>query len=296
MFLMLGCGISIGLAINASPLLSKQQTSTVRALSAKLDGMLQESDRDHALLKQQEDAMSQIVPALVAGKLSGRRVAIIRTGDYDSAVTEASDAVTAAGAQVVSTITLTGRLQLLDTSQRSAMMQEMNVTGDPGTDAGLAALLHPVTAVLRVGDGARSDLQADIGTLTQEGIINTSGDLSMPVSEVIVVGGSSSGDPNPPEVALLTDLTETGSPGALSVVGCETSDAEASSMSNFTNAGISTVDCIDLPIGALDLPYALRDRETVADYGVKSTSTRLVPTEFDASNSSPAQQTGVPGR
>ena len=78
------------------------------------------------------------------------------------------------------------------------------------------------------------------------------------------------------EQAMLLDLTTDAA--RLTVVGCEPFDAVQSSLSNFTGAGIGSVDCVDLPIGELDLPFALRDNDHIA-YGLKSTSTRELPSD-----------------
>ena len=46
-------------------------------------------------------------------------------------------------------------------------------------------------------------------------------------------------------------------------------------MPSFQNAGIATVDCIDLPLGQLALPFALRGEK--GDYGLKATAKQPLP-------------------
>ncbi len=54
------------------------------------------------------------------------------------------------------------------------------------------------------------------------------------------------------------------------VVGCEPFTAAVSSIPGYQAAGIATVDCIDLPLGQIALPFALRGE--AGDYGLKPTA------------------------
>jgi hypothetical protein len=98
------------------------------------------------------------------------------------------------------------------------------------------------------------------------------------------------------ETALISQLTAYGSGSSgLSVVGCEPYDAEQSSMPTYATARIPSVDCIDLPIGELDLTYALLVHDATA-YGVKTTATRLVPEAIDEQSGQAAPETHQPRR
>jgi hypothetical protein len=283
LFIMLGIGIVIGSVSGLGPALSKQQSSTIQSLSKKLDNVLAESEQDHSLLQRHEDALAALVPQLIQGKLAGRRIALVRTGDYGDAVNAASEAIEAAGGTVTSATTFTNRLVLLDETQRQKIAADLKMSASGDADNELASVLHPLAAAFHVGTANRPDLQDDLNTLQDDGVIDMSGDYSTGVTDVVVVGGStadSDADGDNVEAALVGELTAygTGSSGMV-VVGCEPYDAGSSSMPTFAQAGIASVDCIDLPIGGLDLPFALASGDVIA-YGVKSTATRLVPADL----------------
>lgn len=292
MFLMLGIGIVVGSATNLGPAVIKQQTSTIQSLSGKLDNVLQESARDHSLLKQNEEALTELVPRLVGGKLAGKKIAIIRTGDYADAAASAEQAIAAAGGAVVSETTLTGRLQLLDDTQRAGILRDLKLPADTGDDQSYALILKPLMQSLRFGDTDSGNARSSMDVLRQDSVVNTSGDYSSAVSAVVIIGGSLNDDDadDPSADALISGLTDPNSTPAITVVGCEPFDCVSSSMPAFNKAGIASVDCIDLPVGALDLPFALRGDETVS-YGVKSTATRLLPRALDSTTGAQAAAT-----
>ena len=63
------------------------------------------------------------------------------------------------------------------------------------------------------------------------------------------------------------------------MVGSEPLDAVTSFVSTYQKYGIPTVDCMDKPLGRLDLPYALRGE--AADYGFKATANRRIPISLE---------------
>jgi hypothetical protein len=65
------------------------------------------------------------------------------------------------------------------------------------------------------------------------------------------------------------------------VVGCEPFTAAASSIPLYQNYGIATIDCIERPLGRLDLPFALRGGADAVDYGLKPTASRRIPVSLE---------------
>ncbi len=288
MFLMLGIGIWIGSTSNFGTAMIKHQTNTIQELSAKLDGVLKDSEHDQNLLRKDQEAMLTLVPRLVAGKLSGKRIAIIRTGDYSDAAVSAKSAIEAAGGTVSSVTVITDRLTVLDNDQRAGIVRELKA---PAATDSLATILHPLVASLRVGTGSRADIDTQVNVLIQDGLIDSSGDYGNPVSEVVVVGGEQSDIDESSTRELVSLLTDSSATPQLDVVGCEPEYAVASSFTDFSASGIATVDCIDLPLGALDLPFALSGE--TAEYGVKQTATRLLPQSLESSDDSDTQSSPV---
>ncbi len=289
MLLMLGIGFLFGATSGFGPNIVKSQTKTLSKLNGTLTNMVQDSQHDHVLMRQDQNALAQLTPALVASKLARKRVAVILLGDYPAATQAATQSIVAAGGSVVSTTTVNNRFGLLDDAKRRQLA---------GQGEDLATLYHPLAVVFRAGTLARPETQDGLDALQSGNIISYSGDYSLPVSAVVVVGGWSddptiadtgSGDqPSIPiqptdsdnELALVSTLS-TGGTTPLAVIGCEDSDAAYSSVPDFLKANISSVDCVDLPIGALDLPFAVSGERGA--YGIKSQSSTLLPESLTGS-------------
>jgi hypothetical protein len=101
----------------------------------------------------------------------------------------------------------------------------------------------------------------------------------------VIVGGRNE-DGIPPaglvadtETGIVEGLTHAGAD--VSVVGCEPLEVAASSIPNYQKEQIATVDCIDQPLGQLDLPFALRGGVDKADYGLKNTAGRELPASME---------------
>lgn len=290
-FLALGFGILIGSSY-AGPAALRQMRAQIEQQNQRLDNAVQLNEQDHALLKQNEDAIAALVPHLVQNQLAGKRVAIIQTGDYPDGAQDASQAITQAGGIVSSTVTLTGRLDMLSPDDRKALAAQIG-SGD-GSDS---ALLRPLALALIEGAENHAGVSAQMAALADAGVLEISGDLSAPVSKVVLVGGTATApDPDsdsdqPPshEEELIDLLRSTPLKEGQKlpvIVGCETRDATLSSIPVYLRAGIASVDCIDEPLGALDLPFALNGEG--AAFGVKPTSDRLIPQSLEAPPPAPA--------
>ena len=283
MLLMLGLGFLFGATSGFGPNIVKSQTKTLSKLNGTLTSMVQDSQHDHDIMRQDQNALAQLTPSLVSGKLARKRIALVLLGDYPASSQEASQAISSAGGTVVSTTTVTNRFGLLDDAKRR---QLAGAGEDP------AALYHSLAIVFRAGTISRPETQAGLDALQNSDIIACSGDYTLPVSNVVVVGGwdddptatlfGSADQSSMPtqlsdsdnELALLNTLV-TGGTTPLNIVGCESSDAAYSSVPDDLKASISSVDCIDLPIGALDLPFALAGERGA--YGIKPQSSLLLP-------------------
>ena len=81
MFLMLGFGILIGASV-IGPDQVRQQASSIAALRVEADKVAQDRDQARDRLAKDEAALASLRPTLVRGKLAGKRVILIQTGDY----------------------------------------------------------------------------------------------------------------------------------------------------------------------------------------------------------------------
>ena len=161
--------------------------------------------------------------------------------------------------------------------QRQALQSIAGSVDPVEQDKALSAAL---ALALVTGGASASVSAATIQGIQEQGLITVSGELTDPCSLFVIVGGSrEDGMPTAIEGPLLEGFKAV--PGPVTVVGCESYLVAASSIPTFQAAGISTVDCIDLPLGQIALPYALRG--DVGDYGLKLTAHQQLPSTFGGS-------------
>ena len=264
--LMLAFGILIG-GSYYGPIQVNQQKQFVQALAAQTNKVVQQRDEARGRVAKDEAALASIQPTLVRGKLAGKRVIVIQTGDYAEADGAVNKAITDAGATVTATVVLTDKWGTLTPKQRAALSSVADTIGPAGQDK---ALLAALATALAAGAEGTATLEA----LQGENLITESGDLSQPCALFVLVGGKSDDTAGMSLDALLLDGFKTVT-AAVTLVGCEPFAAAASSIPAYQSAGIATVDCIDLPLGQLALPFALRGE--MGDYGLKPTAKQLLP-------------------
>jgi len=263
--LMLSFGILIG-ASYYGPVQVSQQKKVLQSLAAQTNKVVQERNEARDRMTKDEAALAALQPALVRGKLAGKRVVVIQTGDYADADESADKAITDAGAMVAATVVLTDKWGALLPKQRAALSSIADPADAASQDrALLAALATALTA------GAEGD--AVLEALQGQNLITKSGDLSQPCTFFVLVGGKSDDAPSPSLDGLL-DGFKAGA-ADVTLVGCEPFGAAASSVPAYQTAGVATVDCIDLPLGQLALPFALRGEK--GDYGLKATAKQPLP-------------------
>lgn len=266
MFLMLGFGIIIGASI-IGPDQVRQQAGAIANLRVTTNKVAQDRDLARGRFTKDEAALSALQPILVRGKLAGKRVIVIQTGDYAEADGAANKAITDAGATVTATVVLTDKWGTLTPKQRMALSSIADPTDPAGQDKTLLAAL--ATALAAGAEGATT-----LEALQGENLITESGDLSQPCAFFVLVGGKSDDTESVSLDAPLLDGFKTVTSNA-TLVGCEPFGVAASSIPAYQNAGIATVDCIDLPLGQIALPLALRGEK--GDYGLKPTAKQPLP-------------------
>lgn len=265
-FLMLGVGMLVGASFYGPAQVRQQQTSLAH-LRVQVDGAVQEGRDAKALLAKNEAAVDSLRPALVHGILSGRRIVLVQTGDYADAVQEAATALRDAGATPAATVVLGSGWAALDTPARADAL------------AGLTGVL--------VGGAGSPTRAAALQTLEDRSLVVVTGSLDAPCSLFVLVGGrrQDSGTDDTPSSGLeLAQVLQTGAGAAARLVGCEDYGADTSSMPAFQQAGISTVDCIDRPLGKLALPFALLGGANEGDYGLKATARYQTPPSLEPPN------------
>jgi len=267
MFLMLGLGIIVGASI-IGPAQIRQQAGAIANLRVTTNQVAQSRDLARNRFTKDEAALSSLRPTLVRGRLAGKRVILMQTGDYPEAAQAANTAVSDAGAMVAATVVLTDKWGALLPKQREALSS----LADP-TDAGSQdrTLLAALAAALTTGSG---EPNPTLEALKEQGLITVSGEMSQPCTLFVLVGGKSDDTVGASLDGPLLDGFKA-APAEVTLVGCEPSTSATSSMPAYQSAGIATVDCIDLPLGQLALPFALRGEK--GDYGLKPTAKQPLP-------------------
>lgn len=274
-FLMLGFGILIG-ASYYGPVQVSQQKKVLQSLAAQTNKVVQERNEARDRMTKDEAALSSLRPALVRGKLAGKRVILVQTGDYPDAAQAANTAVSDAGAMVAATVVLTDKWGALLPKQREALAPVADPTDAASQDR---ALLAALAAALTTGSGGGGGASKALEALKEQGLITVSGELSQPCTLFILVGGKSDDTAGAPldgpllDGPLLDGFKAT--PADVTLVGCEPLGAAVSSIPAYQSAGIATVDCVDLPLGQLALPFALHGGK--GDYGLKATARQQLP-------------------
>ena len=269
-FLMLGVGILFGSSQVGLDQVRRQGHS-IAALRVEADKVSQERDQARDRLAKDEDVLGTLRPKLVRGKLANQRVVLIQTGDYLDAAESATTALTDAGATVVATVALSGKWGAL-TPKRRDTLAAIAPASDPAAQN--AALLAALASAMRGGTDAGGPSLDALTALQSQGLVTVTGDLTQPCRLFVLIGGSrDDGTPNAVEGPLLEGFRTV--PGPVTLVGCEPLVADVSSIPAYQAAGISTVDCIDQPLGQLALPFALRG--DLGDYGLKATAKQQLP-------------------
>lgn len=256
-FLMLGIGLLVGASF-IGPDQVKRQTASIRDLNALTTQVKQDLRASRDQLAKTESALETVRPGLVHEKLAGKHVTLIQTGDYAEATQQAASALRDAGALPAVTVVLGEKWQLLTPDVRAA---------------DLATLAGALT------QGRPEALQP----LEDQSLVTVTGSLTAPGSLFVLVGGGKEdAAPEEPLDGELIAQLQAQSGDAVHLVGCESFDAVRSFIPVYQSAQIPTVDCIDRPLGQLDLPFALRGGEDAADYGLKPTARRQTPPSLEA--------------
>jgi hypothetical protein len=261
-FLSLAIGLLLGVAIGDQGLVSSGEQD----LRASLRGDVREAQaaRDDALaeLQQRQQFEREAYPALVGGRLTDRRIALIELGSASDRMWNLTkDALQGSGASLVSVSVIREPLRLDELAAAAHGTRYEQLDEDPD-------LLHPFATRLglQFTHGGRL-----LRLVRRDLLLQGSGALSGADGVVVVR--------NAPELeGEQADALETFEDGFMRglrardvpVVGVETADAESSQIDWFKEHELSSVDDLDDPIGRAALVFALAGER--GSFGVKPTA------------------------
>lgn len=274
-FVALGLGILIGSTIVGDNLLVDQQKKMIERLDEQFSvvkeretEMAAESEYKEQIIANYENYSQAVLPLTVDGRLEEYKVAIVITGDTELPAGMVN-ALSIAGAQVVSKTVLLSNMQLYDeTAKKVAEFYGLEENAGRGEMRQVIAQ-SVARVILNQGDSAVIEF------LQQNGLVKFSGANDIPVDGVILVGGTNSF-----ENFFASDFDQNlilGLSGAeLRVFGVEGVNVNYSYMGIYQENNISTIDNIDRSPGQVSLVLAMEGES--GDYGVKPTAKKFMPT------------------
>ena len=265
-FIALAVGILIGIGL-ADDVVSTASEEVESALRSDLSAAEERADELQAQLDRDQRFSQQVLTPLLANRLPGQRVALIQFGDVPEEISvDAREAIEASGADLssVATIARPPDLQALseDLPQRFAKIRR---EPDP-----VAALGEAIGSGIVRNGGIVEVLKPSL-------FESFTGDLQG-VDRVVLARADDS-DLAPDERELAATFEDAITAGiderAVATAGVELSDADPSTLGPFIDAGIATVDHLDLPAGRVSLVYALDGID--GNYGVKDEARSFLP-------------------
>ena len=258
-------GILVGVGISGRGFVTDAERDNFNDRLAALDEQLREEELAVEDLELRQEAAQEFVesayPVLAERRLEGENVAVLVVGSYDETLNRVREAVAAAdGALVrvraVSVPIPTGEIQsaLLSDADTGEFVGEDEL-GDLGRELG--------DELVEGGETPLWDL------LTPDLVGQREGSSEVEVDAVVVIRQAT---PQQRETArflagLYRGLAGTGRP----VVGVEPTRVLQSAIPTFSRAGLSTVDGVDTPMGALALILLLAGPDS-GDFGIRDTA------------------------
>ncbi len=265
-FIALAVGILIGIGL-ADDVVSSASEELETSLRADLSAAEDRADELEAQLDRGNRFGDQILPAVLAGRLAGQRVALIEFGDVpDGVASDSREAVETAGGDLTSVAEI----------------------ARPPDVEGLAAGLSPRFAAIRRDPEALADLGTAIG-----GQLAGGGPLvealkptlfatftgSLRGVDRVILARADTADLEPDEREVTTTFEDALIGGidrrAFASVGVELTTTDPSALQPFIDAGIATVDDLDLPAGQVSTVFALDGLE--GNFGVKEGARSYLP-------------------
>lgn len=272
-FLALAVGIVIGTTVADNDVVVEQQHAVISRLEVEFSRLKAENHRLREQVSQVELVLESYrmfehaaARYLVQGRLVGKRVAIVDTvgsGHRDEVAALLRDASAQVGPIIV--------------VSASSWLDGDNLS-EAARKAGMGSASGQVLAgklSYRLGEflGGKTDARI-LDALASADLLHWSGELSVPVDGVIVIGGAAGNDASGARVVDLSLLDGLRACG-VNVVGAEETGAAVSCVPAYRKKGVSTVDHLDTPPGLVSVVFAIAGK--AGHYGVKDQADRVFP-------------------
>ncbi|MDD2585376.1 MAG: copper transporter [Syntrophomonadaceae bacterium] len=275
-FLALGLGILIGSTIVGDNVLVNQQKKMIDRLEEQFyvlrereSELVESNEYKNQIIGNYENYSRAMLPPLVRDRLTDYKVAVVVSGDSEIPA-GMLNALSVAGAEVVSKTVALSNLNFSDKNLKQDVQKFYGLDNNAGRDT-LRQYIATSVGHIMLNDaetGGTKDF------LQKMNLIKFSGDNSIPVDGVILVGGANNIanlHVKSFDQGLIDILTVEG----IRIFGVETKDVKYSFMPQYQENNISTIDNIDFSPGQISLVLAMEGEP--GHYGVKPSAQKFMP-------------------
>jgi len=255
--ILIGIGLADDVVSGAAEEIESSLRSDLSEASERADGLQVNLDREQVFSE-------QVFPALVAGMLERRGVAVVELGPGDEEIeADAREAIEAAGGEVASFAVVQTPADV------SALLEAAGPRFAPGRNPAGATLLGNAIGSQLAGGGPL------IERVMPELFETFSGTLAGADYVVVIRGETEDGEATAEQGVFEGALLEGLAAGAEGSVGIELTTTDPTTLGPITDAGIPTADHLDLPAGKVALVFALLGAD--GSFGVKDGAAGLIP-------------------
>lgn len=276
-FLALGIGIFVGSALigqDVNDVIVNQQNKMFEDLKQNLVRLRidnktarEEINSYKSSLEIEREFEKAVLPGLIAGKLQGKKIAVVETNNY-GLHDEWIETLKAAGANITSVTTMLDGFDLSDGVKRKSVATKLMIENQSEITVA-AEVSNEIAAAIHHGQNLEN-----LRYFEHQDMIKLSGEYGVPFDYVIIAGGSNQ------EVRKRCEFIDIRVikyflKNKIPVLGVETSNVKFSYMKQYQKFDINTVDNIDMVPGQLSLVMAISGH--TGNYGIKNTAHQLIP-------------------
>jgi hypothetical protein len=277
-FLALGLGILIGSALLGNDALVKEQEKMISRLEKEFDRMKIEQKTKDELVREKDKQLeiekrfnNAIVPVILSGKLTDRRIAIIRSNESTDLQLskDLTNLLKKAGASVSFIATIKKWPNLSDPVERQVTAEAfgLNPTDTHWIENLFSAIIEEMSA------GRTSPLLTALQN--QQYLVMNNMENHGAIDTIVFLGGENITE-SIKNKRIDLYMIDAARRAGLTVVGVEPSKIPVSFINSYRKKGITTVDNIDMTPGQVALVLALAEGKR-GDYGIKEGARLLMP-------------------
>lgn len=269
--------LSIGVVLGAGPLQSRIYSSLRDQGTQAASASIAELHEARSLQQADSAALDKIASDTLPGTLSGRKVAVVvLPGAQSEDVTDVSDMIVRAGAEIVGSVSLSNNWDSTAMTQYRATLStplSSHTTVDVPSDVTAEGVVGYAVMQVLTTTGSETDLVREILTDESTPIMTIDQSLSSPAQSIVIVGARDSAKASTEDdtqsgganrsVDAWTGLAKAcaNAPGSSVIVADASSDTSMAAQLRSLNVPVTTVDSPGSTLAALGTALALRDAD-----------------------------------